>query len=357
MEKLWWNHITKAHKFIEDIVAAALEGTSIILSLPANVPWRNTLLELVESQLKLGNPKNSFEVLKCPEEEAGLFLLNKYCRKERRAAYRYGVTYAEFLGQCGDTVLNDRYVWVTDIPEAKYEEWLEFVITYQKSVTKKTPAVFILEINDMSFAKRAKKGIKKLIFDQNIGAYDKFAFSALAATENSCRDYMRPYLAELAATICSDDIELCAECVCMGNTFMKEPSNTISSMMKERCRSNGDAYQFSKTDDEIKRLVWETQLKSVFPVIEKFRGHFIEKYDSQIKKALPISNSYGENVTVPEDVEIGTLLYMAGCGAISVSSWEYEELQQYRNARNKLAHLDILDLDAVDSILKRVHSV
>jgi len=354
MEELWWNHITKAHKFMEDIVAAALEGTSIILSLPVNVPWRNALLELVEGRLKLGNPKNSFEVLKCPEEEAGLFLLNKFCKKERRASYRYGMTYAEFLGQCEDTVLNDRYVWVTDIPEAKYEEWLDFIITYHKNVTKKTPAVFILEINDVSFAKRAKKGIKKLIFDQNIGAYDKFAFCALAATENSCREYMRPYLAELAATICSEDIELCAECVRAGNIFIKEPSDTVSYMIKEKRRSNGQPYQLSKTDEEIRRLVWETQLKNVFPAIEKYRGHFIEKYRSQIKKALPISNSYGERVTVPEDVEIGTLLYLAGCGAVAVSSWEYEELERYRNARNKLAHLDILDPDDVDAVLKRV---
>lgn len=357
MEELWWEHITKAHKFIEDIAAAALEGTSIVLSLPANVPWRDTLLELVEGRLKQENPKNSFEVLKCPEEETGLFLLHKYCKKERRAAYRYGVSYAEFLGQCSDTVLNDRYVWVTDIPKAKNEEWLEFLAVYHRSVQKKTPGVFILETNDASFAKRAKKGIKKLVFDQNIGAYDKFAFCTLAAADNSCRDYMRPYLAELAATVCSEDIELSAACVCMGSIFMKEPSNTIRSIVEEKCRSNGEAYQFSKSDEEIRRSVWETQLKSIFPVIEKFRGHFVEKYYRQIKKALPASNSYGEQVTAPEDVEIGTLLYMAGCGAVSVSSWEYEELEQYRNARNKLAHLDILDLDVVDAVLKRVHSL
>lgn len=355
MEELWWNHITKAHKFMEDIVTAALEGKSMILSLPVNVPWRNTLLELVEGQLKLENPKNSFEVIKCPREEAGLFLLNKYCKKEMRASYRCGLTYAEFLGRCEDTVLNDRYVWVTDIPETKYEEWLEFIVTYQKNVTKKTPAVFVLETNDVSFAKRAKKGIKKMIFDQNIGAYDKFAFCALVATENNGRDYMRPYLAELAATICSEDIELCAECVRMGNTFIEEPSNTIRNISKEKCRSNGEAYQFSKTDEEIRRLVWETQLKSVFPVIERFRGCFIKKYYEQIKKVLPISNSCGENVTIPEDVEIGTLFYMVGCSALSVSSLEYGELERYKDARNKLAHLDILELEVVDSILKRDH--
>ena len=53
MDRLWWNHITKAHKFLEDIISSALDGKSMILCLPENVPWRDTLLELVEDRLKL----------------------------------------------------------------------------------------------------------------------------------------------------------------------------------------------------------------------------------------------------------------------------------------------------------------
>ncbi len=352
MDKLWWNHITKAHKFMEDIAAAALEGKSVILSLPENVPWRNTLIELVEDRLKLGNPKNSFEILPCPEEEVGFFLLHRFCKKERIAAYRYGMTYAEFLGQCRDTVLNDRYLWITDIPQEKYDEWLEFITVYQKNTTEKAPAVFILETSDAAFAKRTRKGMRQLVFDQHIGAYDKFAFCALAATENSCKDHLRPYLAELAATICGDDIELCAACVSMGAAFVKDPADTVRRIAAEKCRSSGQAFHFSKTDEQMKRLVWETQIKNVFPVIEKFRGSFIKKYDSQIKKALPISNSCGETVTIPEDVELGTLVYMAGCGFVCVNSREYQELEQFRDARNRLAHLDILEPDAAEEVLK-----
>lgn len=99
MDRLWWNHITKAHKFLEDIISSALDGKSMILCLPENVPWRDTLLELVEDRLKLENPKNALDRMQCPEEEVGLFLLNRYCKAERRATYRFGMTYAEFLGK------------------------------------------------------------------------------------------------------------------------------------------------------------------------------------------------------------------------------------------------------------------
>lgn len=351
MDRLWWNHITKAHKFMEDIVHTAVEGKSILLSLPENVPWRNTLLELVEDQLKLENPKNSFEIISCPEEEAGLYLLNQFCPEERRSSYRYGMTYASFLGQCEDTVLNDRYLWITDIPETKYDEWMNFIIEYNKNVTNKTPAIFILEINKESFVHSAKKGLKKMIFSQNIGAYDQFAFCALAATENSCKDYLRPYLAELVATLCRDDMELCAECVRMGSRFLEDPIRVIHQIKEEKYRSDGNAYCFSKNNEEIKTFIWETQLKHVFPAIEKYRSHFIKKYYAAIQSALPISSSYGELVDKPEDVEIGTLLYLAANGRIPVNTNEYQELELYRNSRNKLAHLNILESDAVELIL------
>lgn len=353
MDKLWWNHITKAHKFLEDIVMSAVEGRSIILSLPENAPWRNILLELVEERLKLENPKNAFEHICCPEEEVGLFLLNKYCKKERRATYRYGKTYAAFLGKCEDTVLNDRYIWVSDIPTSKHDEWLNFIIEYNKNVIGKTPAVFILETHDDNFANKAKKDMRKIVFNQNIGAYDRFAFCALAATENSCKEYIRPYLAELVSTVCSEDIELCAECVNIGDLFLENPIEVIGNIVSTKQRSNGESYNFSKSDEEIRKLIWEVQLKNVFPVIEKYRSYFVKKYRQFISKSLPITNSYGETVSNSEDVEIGTLVYLAGNGTLTVNSKEYEELDRFREARNKLAHLSVLDLSMVDMIMKR----
>lgn len=353
MDRLWWNHITKAHKFLEDIVGSAAEGKSIILSLPAYVPWRDTLLELVEEQLKLENPKNALDQICCPKEEVGLFLLNRYCRSERRATYRYGMTYAEFLGKCEDTVLNDRYLWVTDIPQNRFDEWIRFIVEYNKNVVDKTPAVFILETKGEGFANRAGKGMKKLVFDRQIGWYDKFAFCALAAADNRCREYLRPYLAELVATICSEDIELCAACVTRGQEFLEDPAGVIRDIIRSECRSSQENYTFSLSEEEIKTRVWETQLKSVFPVIEKYRSAFIRKHEKAISRALPITSSNGEKITNPQDVEIGTLVYMAGKGDISLDPAGYETLAAFRDARNRLAHLTALALDAVDLLLKK----
>ena len=359
MDKVWWNHIIKAHKFMEDIVAFAVEERSMILSLPENVPWRKTLQELVEERLKLENFKNGFDCISCPEEEVGLFLMNRYCKKERRNTYRYGVTYAEFLGKCEDTVLNDRYIWVCDIPQRKCEEWLDFIVEYNKNVKEKTPAIFILEIQEEYLANKAKKGIRKLEFNQAITAYDRFAFCALAASDNStCKEYMRLYLAELASSICRDDIELCAECVQKGSLFLQDPEGTLKQITVKHLRSNRKKYQYSRTSEEMKHLIWEAQLKNVFPVIEKYRSYFIKKYEENIRSSLPITNSNGQKVIVPEEVEIGMLVYLAKNGKICLRSKnEYEELEWFRDARNNLAHLTPLDLEAVNRILKRAESI
>ena len=126
----------------------------------------------------------------------------KYCKRETRAKYRYGVSYAQFLGKCQETVLNDRYVWVSDIPDEKVTKWLDFVSEYQKNVQDKTPGIFILEVHNDVMNRKSKKGIRSLGFEQNIGAYDKYAFCALASSETNCKEFLRPYLAEAVASVC-----------------------------------------------------------------------------------------------------------------------------------------------------------
>lgn len=352
MDRVWWNHITRANKFLEDVVATAVEGKSMILSLPEAVPWHNTLMELVGERLQLENPKNLFEKIECPGEEIGLFLLNKYCKKEKRASYRYGMTYASFLGKSGDIVLNDRYIWVTDIPQSKYDEWICFILEYNKNVTMKTPAIFILETSDPSFIHKAGKGIGKISFEQNIDAYDKFAFCALAAADNNCKNHLRPYLAELVSTICKEDIELCAECILQGTRFLDNPLHVIKTITTSGNRSNGEQYQFVKTQEQVKQLIWETQIKCIFPRVEKYRYYFINQYRNKIMSVLPINNSYGEVVMNPQDVEIGTLLYMVRNGAIAIGDCEYDNLVMYRDARNKLAHMEVLDFVTLEHILR-----
>ena len=46
MDQIWWNHIIKAHAFLENVVKEAAGGHSLLLTLPDSVPWKSTFLDL-----------------------------------------------------------------------------------------------------------------------------------------------------------------------------------------------------------------------------------------------------------------------------------------------------------------------
>lgn len=68
----------------------------------------------------------------------------------------------------------------------------------------------------------------------------------------------------------------------------KKITPTLKQIISKEYRSDGERYPYLRMDD-LRSLIWETQLKTVFPVIERYRSYFIKKYSSYIQKALPPS--------------------------------------------------------------------
>jgi hypothetical protein len=64
---------------------------------------------------------------------------------------------------------------------------------------------------------------------------------------------------------------------------------------------------------------------------------------------LPVTSSYGEIYREPEDVEIGTLLFMTGDN-FYLPYEEYQELKRFKNARNDLSHLRNLSFEDVKQL-------
>ena len=97
-------------------------------------------------------------------------------------------------------------------------------------------------------------------------------------------------------------------------------------------------------------LIWLAQIKTIYPYLEEYREEFVQKHHSAIAKQLPIQTSYGETYNDPKDVELGTLMYMAVNGYISLGSQEYEKLKKYKEARNKLSHLTALSIGDIRAL-------
>ena len=138
----------------------------------------------------------------------------------------------------------------------------------------------------------------------------------------------------------------------MCGEFLNAPYETIQKVTEELVRSDGERYCFSKSQEEVDTLLWEAQLKYVFPLVENYRRYFVKKYYAFIKAALPINNGYGDQVMVPEEAELGNLMYLVERGGIPVSAEESMELKRYRKARNELAHMNLLSNEELCVILK-----
>ena len=352
MEQIWWKQITKAKHFIDMVTDAILDNKSVILSMPAFVPWHETMYEMIAEILNGENSLNRLISIDCPTGDVGQYLLDNYCKKEKRASYRYGMSYASFLAKSEDIVLYSSYIWVNAVSGQKLEEWSRFIAEYNKNVpSHMSPAVFILEIQDSARKPKAVRGVRHISFSDTIDAYDKFTFCALASTDIAIRSSLRPYLAEMVSTICSDDIELCAQCIRRGQAFLRNPADVLSSIIDKECHSDFSPFVMDLDKSRIDSLIWECQIKLIFPVIEKYRSRFVSQHQKEISAALPIDNAFGDVITSPQDVELGHLVQLVGMGRISLTLRGYQELDLFRKARNDLAHLTPLEYEAVEDIL------
>lgn len=349
MENIWWKQVTNAVKYVADVKQSLLEEKSVLLKYSSVIPWRNQLVDSVIDAVKLQNGDKKFVVIS-DIDDPGKYLLKEFCKPEKRAEYRPSKGYAKFFAESDDIVLHDRYLWIAVSSQNNLDKWLSFVSDYIRERGKKdNKAVFILEWSGEN-TPLVKKGIKVYSFDDYIGDYDRVVFAVLASSSIKENSFINTYLSELVPNVAGNDIELAAECIRHSKAFLENPLAFIKKTCDEQERSNGDLFCYSKDVDEVAHLIWLAQIKTIYPHLEEYREEFVQKHHSAIAKQLPIQASYGETYDDPKDVELGTLMYMAVNGYISLGSQEYEKLKKYKEARNKLSHLTALSIEDIRAL-------
>ncbi len=349
MKSIWWNQVTNAVKFVSDIRQSLLEEKSLLLKYSSVMPWREQFEESLRESVRLQNAEKKF--VDVPEvQEPGEYLLKEFCKKEKRAEFRPSKGHAKFFAESDDIVLHDRYLWIRVSSKECLEKWLLFVSEYIKERGKSTnKAVFIIEWPENSQT-ITRKGIKTFSFDDYIGEYDRVVFAVLASSEVREQLLVKNYIVELVSNVAGNDIELCAECIYGYKSFLINPIEYIKKIIDEKSRSDGSYFSYDKNNSEVEHLIWLSQIKTVYPRLEEFREDFVQKHYNMIAKQLPIQASYGETYTDPKDVELGTLMYMAGNDYLNLSSSEYEKLKCYKEARNKLSHLTSLSIKEIEEL-------
>lgn len=346
MDQIWWGRVPNAMAFVHYITENLLAEKSVILQSEQIIPWHESLVDLIKDFVMQQDSSKRFEDIR-HIGDPGLFLLNEFCKAEKRAEYRPTKSFARFLAESDDIVLHSRYLWVYLESAKELDNWSSFVSEYIKERGKnKEIAVFILEWRGERI-KTSRKGVRPVSLDDFINEYDRIVFSMLATSSIKETIIVKNYLAELASNVAGNDIELLAACIDMHVQFLNDPYTVIREIVDTEYRSDGSEYIYPGTLENIERCIWKAQIKTIYPLIEEFRDSFVEKHNGSIFKELPIESAYGEMYDDPKDVELGTLVYMAANGKILLTSAEYYQLKKNKDARNKLSHLNVLTIDEI----------
>lgn len=354
MNDIWWTQIPSAHHFLEQITETLLLHKSVLLSVPEWLPWSDDMCTELENSLIVHGSGRSLEFIDCPEDDIGRFLLETYCKKEKRVQYRPTERYAHFLAHNSDIRMNYLYIWVRGVTQKHLRSWKEFIAEYYSAVPQGMPcAGFILETS-VATGIADTRCLVPFSFEQSITPYDSFTFCALAGAETDMPEVLRPYLTEVVSTLCQKNIELCAICLTDWKDFFQDPIDRYCALVKSSLRSNGRPFEVEADWAQLEHSLWEAQLKQLFPIVERYRSDFIRLHFHEIEAMLPVPNRLGEDFSAPQDVELGMLYYWALHEQIKTSNDEYHTLGFFRKMRNNLAHLNPLKSEDVYQILSHI---
>lgn len=350
MDNIWWNKVTNASHFLSMIVGSIQDGQSVVLQLPKKVPWYMTMRDIVSTEVIRTNSTRSYKNINDNGDDPGEFLFYEFCKKEKRAHYRPGIGYPEFLAQSNDIPLNQHILWVSGSSNEQAKKWYSFIESYNMALGKnKSGCLFVIEANDVS-ALYEKRGIKLLKYESIIEYYDNYLFNMLASSEQKENTAFKQYLAEAVSLMIPDDVELASKCVIEGRKFLNAPVEILNNIVKEDYRSDGTDFNVTTTPKQLEERLWEAQIKVVFPLVEKHRNSIIAKYKASIELLLPIKTVYGEKFTDVSEVELGTIAYLVEVRKIDVNNEDYKKISILKNARNVLAHIKTLTQKQVDEI-------
>ena len=336
--KIWWEDLNGPRRLLLETAENLSGGKSIVLALPKSVPWLNIMRDVLEKLLRKGTQTIKVVYAENISAEPQEFVLKNFCANKDGFRPYSKKAYAKFLAESTGIALNDSCIWIRNATPAQIDSWIAFIADYQNFLDGKRGGVFLLETN---YPLNFKTGVEILSYNEKISGYDSFAFNIFAAADFANENHlMKQYLAELVSALTEGDVEFGAECIGRSDDFLKNPEEVFGDILWEGKFTSG------KSTDDIEQAIWMTQLKLIFPLVETFRRNFIRQYEDQIKNA----SLY---ISAPEEVEIGQLYGLFNQRRWLINENDADDLEFYREVRNKLAHLRTLPFDELKKIFEK----
>lgn len=352
MDSIWWNRVPNARSLVDVVVNKLLNDTTVLLQYNNPIPWKDSFVNRIKDGVREKSASKSFATI-AGVTDPGKYLLNEYCKAAKRATYRPSKGFAPFFAESDDIVLHEYYFWVEIETNESLDAWHKFVSDYANARGKgKSVAVFVLDCHGLQ-VKHKRKGIENVDVDRLINEYDKRIFSTLISGVINEKSYLKAYLTELLINIVGPDIELLSAVMSNYNAFLNDPKEALLEISANNTRSDGTQYSVDKELPEVEHGTWKAQIKTIYPLVEEYRQAFVNRHSKAIiTNCLPVENSAGEIIRDPQELELGTLVYLADIKKLVLQGDEYDRLVCFKDARNILSHLGVLTLTEVEQLFR-----
>lgn len=336
--KIWWEDLNGPRRFLVEAAEKLSGGRSVVLCIPERVPWPKTMRDVLEKLLRRGTQTINVIDAENISDEPQKYVLKNFCANKDGFRPYNPKAYAKFLAESTGIELNDSCLWIRKASPAQVEKWFAFIADYQDFLGKKRGGVFLLEAADNW---SVRSDVEILSYTKKVSDYDSFAFNIFVAADFANENHlMKQYLAELVSALTEGDVEFGAACIDKSDEFLKNPDEVFEDLLWEGKFISG------KSTDDIEQAIWMTQLKLIFPLVETFRRNFIRRYEEQIRNTPPY-------ISTPEEVEVGQLYGLFNQRRRLLSDSDADDLEFYREVRNKLAHLRVLPFDELQKLFEK----
>lgn len=377
-EEFWWNNITGAHVVVSKVTDALLDNKMVILKVPSDLPWRYSMRSSIHTAFQERTDARDVVIEPIdavddnPDDlDPGRFVLQRYASSTISKGYRErsSISIQDYIAQ--KDVIRNRIIWVKGLEGKAVYKWIKFC----KGFTPKTvvDGLFLLEIHD-PMDPPENKFIELIDFSEYVSSYDVQLFNSFVLDSGEFDSYKsdewKRYISATAASVCDVDAEV-SNLLLQEVDFRKESAiegiARIAEMpeFSRRGAEEGSEhvlwlYRHGKIN-ELKHRIWASQVEVLFPIIEMERVGMIERYKQDISDALMNNyiTQYGEQITDPMDVELGSLCYMMSHRRHEDQKYvlyipdetERERIKFLHECRNLLAHASCCSPEQVAQLL------
>lgn len=375
--EFWWNNITGSNIVVSKVADALLDNRTVILNVPSDLPWRDSMRSSIQTsfQDRTNFPDVIIDMIDVVDEnpeklEPGRFLLKKYASSKVEKGYREKsrISIQDYIVQ--NDVFKNRIIWVKGVDNSSTNKWVKFC----RGFSPKNPSegLFVLEIHE-DITPSDNNSFEFIDFSKCVSSYDVQLLNSFILDEmegSACKSNLwKSYIAATVARVCNVDAEV-SEQLLREVDFRKESAidgvARIADMpeFSRRGADNGSDhvlwYCRNGKTPELEHRVWTSQVQVLFPVIEMERVEYVQKYYTRIARTLADNHfeQYGEHITEPMDLELGSMCYlMSHRGEDNMyklyipDEKDRERIKFLHQCRNKLAHVCVCCPEEVRELL------